>query len=800
MLDLSGEWRLDQVGGGVSAVMPVPGDAISALIDAGHLPDPYAGLNEYDCRWVGESDWVLSRQFAHDGSPVALEISELDCVAEIWLNGQRVLSADNQFRRYRVDATAAIRAGANEIEIRFASNSRVAAERAATQPWPVPFSKDNNPIPHGNMLRKVHCDFGWDWGIALAPFGLYGDIRLVPRDDAGLRDVLVVQHHQPGQVRLDITLLLNQPADGVDCAVSICGQVAAGQTVAGRAELSVTIENPVLWWPAGSGAQVLHDLNIKIGVEANHRRIGLRELALVTDKDAIGTGFKFRVNGRDIFAQGANWIPADALPSRVSRDAVRAQLQSAIDAHMNMIRVWGGGRYERDWFYDLCDELGIMVWQDFMFSCHLYPADTAFLAEVDVEVRDVVARISHHACIALWCGDNEVIGALTWYEEARQNRDRYLVAYDRLNRTIETALRAALPSANWWPSSPSAGVMDFSDGWHDDGSGDMHFWSVWHEGKDFDHYRTVRPRFASEFGFQAFPSLEVIRQFAAPEDMNVNTPVMESHQKNGGGNTRIAETMLRYFRFPAGFENFVYLSQLQQALAIKTAVEYWRCQMPHCMGTLFWQLNDVWPCVSWSSLNYGGSWKLLHYFARQFYSPVAVHAVPKGNLVQLVGVNKTASDVDLALEARRASMSGNTTSLGKAKAVVPAGATTVILEVPLTEIPIGGILSWTWQGEGAQGGDTYSPVPWKRLALQDPHLTMNCVATAGTVEIRLSVQALALFVTLESELAGRFSHNGFALFPGHPAVITFIPENGDVAAAANGIRSRNIWTSSHETQ
>lgn len=800
MFDLSGDWHLQQANGAVSAPISLPGDGVSALIATGQLPDPYAGLNEYDCRWVADADWIMSRGFTHDGSPSALETSELDCVAEIWLNGQQVLAADNQFRRYRVDVSAALIAGENQIEIRFASNARVAAMRAARQPWPVPFSVDNCPIPHGNMLRKVHCDFGWDWGIALAPFGVYGNLRLVPLSVVQVRDVIVAQHHSPGEVTLDLGIILNAPADGATVSVALCGQTAQAKASGNRADITLTLENPVLWWPAGSGNAVLHDLTLQIGDQTTTRRIGLRDMALVNEKDAVGTGFKFRVNGRDIFAMGANWIPADALPSRIDPVAVRAQLQSAVDAHMNMIRIWGGGRYEFDWFYDLCDEMGIMVWQDFMFSCHLYPADPAFLAEVDAEIRDVVARINHHACIALWCGDNEVIGALTWYPEARANRDRYLVAYDRLNRTIETALKQTLPGANWWPSSPSAGVMDFSDGWHDDSSGDMHFWSVWHEGKDFDHYRSVRPRFASEFGFQAFPSLPTIRQFATADQMNVNTPVMESHQKNGNGNTRIAETMLRYFRFPAGFENFVYLSQLQQALAIKTAVEYWRCQMPHCMGTLFWQLNDVWPCVSWSSLNYGGSWKLLHYFTQRFYSPVAVHAVPKDGAVELVGVNTTAQDVAMQVSAYRADMAGAVVPLTAGQGAIPAGGTHVLATLPRADIAQGEILSWTWQGQGHAGGDIYSPVPFKKLELRDPNLAMHITDTGAYLEIQLSVQALALFVTLESDQAGRFSQNGFALFPGHPATIHFTPDADSDTDKAIGIRSRNLWASSHETQ
>ncbi len=281
---------------------------------------------------------------------------------------------------------------------------------------------------------------------------------------------------------------------------------------------------PNLWWPAGLGAQPLHDLTVTLGREIQTRRIGLRDIALDTSPDAAGSRFAFRVNGREVFAKGANWIPADALAGRITRDAVRDLLQSAVDAHMNMIRVWGGGRYEPGWFYDLCDEMGLMVWQDFMFACHIYPASDAFLADVALEVREQALRLNHHACLALWCGDNELIGALTWFPETRANRDRYLVGYDRLNRTIETALKAAVPGAVWWPSSPSPGPMDFGDAWHQDGKGDMHFWSVWHEGRDFDHYRDVAPRFCSEFGFQSYPSMDVIRRFAEPSGFQHRRP------------------------------------------------------------------------------------------------------------------------------------------------------------------------------------------------------------------------------------------------------------------------------------
>src|SRR5690606_21181793 len=309
---------------------------------------------------------------------------------------------------------------------------------------------------------------------------------------------------------------------------------AAQFTVRGGENVLVqklTIRNPELWWPNGQGAQPLYELQTTLDGEVTTRRVGIRKLEWIVEKDAIDHSFKVRVNGRDITAMGANWIPADAIPSRITPAVVRDLLESARAVNMNMIRVWGGGQYEPDWFYDLCDELGLMVWQDFMFSCMLYPADRAFLAEIEAEITQQVRRLSHHACIALWCGDNEVIGAIGWHEETRKNRERYVANYTKVNSLIQRIVEDEDPARRFWPSSPSLGYMDFSDGWHSDTRGDTHFWQVWHEAAPFERAREVNPRFASEFGFQSFTSMNVIETFSKPDDRNPSSPVMESHQR-----------------------------------------------------------------------------------------------------------------------------------------------------------------------------------------------------------------------------------------------------------------------------
>jgi beta-mannosidase len=454
-------------------------------------------------------------------------------------------------------------------------------------------------------------------------------------------------------------------------------------------------------------------------------------------------------------------------------------LQSAALANMNMIRVWGGGRYEPDSFYDACDELGLLIWQDLMFSCNLYPSTPDFLDEVDKEVRENVARIQHHACIALWCGDNELIGALTWFPESRKDRDRYLVNYDRLNRTIEAALKATHFDANWWPSSPSPGPMNFGDAWHQDGSGDMHFWSVWHEGRDFDHYRDVSPRFCSEFGFQSYPSMPVIETFTGAGDRNIASPVFESHQKNKGGNARIAETMFRYFRWPEKFADFVWLSQIQHGLAMKTAVTHWRSLKPHCMGALIWQLNDTWPVCSWSMLDYGGGWKMPQYMAKRFFQPVLVTAVPVAGGIALRAVNDRLDAIDLVIGVHAVDMAGTTRSLHRLSVTVGPDAAVTAITLPDGTLNPGEILAFTWADAAGNriSGDVFAPRPWKTYDLQPAHLAHTARQDGATWVITVTAQALSLFATVESSVPGHMSDAAMFLFPGHPATVTFTPDD-----------------------
>ncbi|MDP5084904.1 MAG: glycoside hydrolase family 2 protein [Yoonia sp.] len=772
-IGLAGEWSLSDASGDYACAMHLPTDGISALYDAGLIPDPYWGRNEYDLRWIAEREWRATRQFDLTQTAVDLVLSGVDTVVTVMVNGQVVLTCENAFRSYRVDLSKVARVGTNEITVIFRSSITVAAEKQAAHPFYLPYQKTNNPIPNVNMLRKPQCDYGWDWNIALAPFGIYGVMQIEPSAAPRIDRITVNQTHHKDRVELAITVAVSN-YEG-EAAVTIDGQTVYGQVLYGSCTASFQIKAPKLWWPAGQGDQPLYALEVSVASAKATRRIGLRKAELVTEKDAAGLGFKFRINDRDIFAKGANWIPADALAGQITPAKTRDLLQSAVDANMNMIRVWGGGRYEDDWFYDLCDELGLMVWQDFMFACNIYPSDDAYLAEVRAEVIENVDRLQHHACLVLWCGDNELIGSLSWFEETRADRDRYLVNYDRLNRCIEAALKEADPKAIWWPSSPSPGPMSFGDAWHDDGSGDMHFWSVWHEGRDFDHYRDVSPRFCSEFGFQSYPSMNAIRRFAAPEDQNIAAPVLESHQKNAGGNARIAETMFRYFRWPKHFDDFVYLSQVQQGLAIKTAVTHWRSLKPHCMGTLIWQLNDTWPVCSWASLNHGGDWKLLHHMAKDFFAPVLVTAVPKDTQIQLRAINDTPGVHDVTVCAVALRMDGTIRPLGEATQQIGADAE-MLLTIPADAVNADEMLHYTWTTSGGHAGqDTFAPRPYKNYNLLPPRLTHSINGN----RITITAKSLALFVAVEADVPGRFDQNALTLLPGQDVTVTFTPATAD---------------------
>jgi len=802
VLDLGGTFSLSAPGRDIAIEIALPGDVHSALLGAGLIPDPYFGENEKQVMWVNETAWTMERRFTAEPDDIdgylTLTLSEVDCIATILLNGEVIATTDNSFVRHDIDVTGKVRAGENTLRLEFDIAPDVAKARADAHPFPIPFTYNyqTNGLKgiHMNFIRKAACHAGWDWGICLMPIGVYGTMSLRRSSLARQESVQIDQIHSDGSVDLVIKTRLHAFAAGeVKLEHTIDGQLIAETIPVEKGENvlthTITIRDPDLWWPAGQGAQPLYELVTDLDGEITTRKIGLRKLEWIVEKDEIDHSFKCRINGRDITMMGANWIPADAIPSRITPTVIRDLLESARAANMNMLRIWGGGQYEPDYFYDLCDELGILIWHDFMFSCMSYPSNREFLESVEVEITQQVRRLSHHASIALWCGDNEVIGSLNWYPETRAQKERYVANYDRLNSLLHRIVEDEDPARRFWPSSPSLGYMDFSDGWHSDTRGDLHYWDVWHSAKSFDAYRTVNPRFASEFGFQSFTSMNVIETFAAEKDRNPSSPVMENHQRNNGGNARIIETMTRYFRFPRDFDQMVYLSQIQQGLAIKTAIEYWRSTKPRCMGTLYWQINDIWPVASWSSLDYGGQWKLMHYMARRFYSLVNVVAVPDADNTGLTlkAVNDSSLLINSHIVLTAVSMSGAMRTLWSGEAQIRPDAALPVTTLALSDLADDEFLSFSWTDDAGNllGQNDYFPKPYKAYELPQPNISARWAEKEGAAVVTLESDRPSLFTTITVDAPGYFSDNAVTLLPGRPVELTFIPRHGKTLSAAD---------------
>lgn len=814
-LDLAGSWQLRDADGGNACTLALPGDVHSALLAAKLIPDPFWGLNEEQVQWVGERGWTATRTVQIDAALLAapsvyLNADVIDTLCTVLVNGQVAGEAANHFRRHRFEVRHLLRAGANEIELRFHSSVAEMRRRGAALPYPVPCTVNayGPKIPHWNLIRKPGCHAGWDWGIPIQSMGVMGDFSLRAVCSARIEHVTTVQEHAAGAVTVRVTAELVAPAAGrtvlrVELAgrtVEVPVELAAG---ANSATAAVAIADPQLWWPNGHGGQPLYDLRVQAGDESVRKRIGLRVIEVENQPDAIGRPLTVRVNGRPIFCKGANWIPSDALPGRQARH-YDGLVRSAKLAHMNMIRVWGGGQFEADRFYELCDEHGILLWHDFMFACSLYPADEAFLDEVRAETTYQVKRLRDHASIALWCGDNENVGALHWFKESKANRDRYLVDWIRLDDARGAAAKAADPTRTYWPSSPCAGPGDFSDTWHKDGFGDMHYWSVWHEAKSFDAYYSVKPRFCSEFGYQSFNSLESVRTYCPPEDMNITAPVMEWHQRNDGGNRRINEMFSRYFRMPVGFEQTLYLSQVQQAVAIKTAVEYWRSLRPQCMGTIYWQLNDIWPVASWASVEYGGRWKQLHHHARRFFAPVAVSVQQRTDggqeIVEAWVVNDTAADGEVAAELALWGFDGTPGRTETLRARVAAGSAVRLGRWEVAHFCaddaarratfLQATLSGTVGREPVEHANTHVFTEFKRCRLADATVT----ASAAGADVTLRSDKPAFFVVASADgVAGEFDDNSITLLPGRPRTLSRRDDHGRaVTLPAGAVRVMHL--------
>jgi beta-mannosidase len=790
-IDLSGVWTLQRVGTDTVIPARVPGDNYSALLASGLIPDPYYRRNELEVQWVRDFDWKYEREFeVSEGllkyASVYLNAEVLDTFTEIRINGRKAASTRNMFKRHRVEVRKFLLPGVNKISILFKSPAKEAAKEAAKQPFMVPYSIGNNTVPHLNLARKVQCHAGWDWGIALLVSGIYGDISLNGVNEARIEHIYTEQKHGKNKCKVTACAEIHSLKERfIELEFEFAGEIRKVKTKVSRRinliKTSFELEKPELWWPVGYGEQPLYELTVKTADERLSRKIGLRTIEVINKEDEFGTGMKFRVNGIDIFCKGANWIPCDALPERQTPEVYRDLIASAVAANMNMLRVWGGGQYEKEYFYDLCDEFGLLVWQDMMFACAQYPSTKDFLDNVEEELEYQIKRLKSHASVALWCGDNECIGAVQHQEASRKSPQKYLVNYYKLCSRRKEAAGKYGSQYTFWMSSPCAGGDDLDFERHNGSNhGDMHYWKVWHGGEPFEAFFKVIPRFCSEFGFQSFPSREVFDTFGTPEDANVFSRVMEHHQKNASGNLNIIKMFSEYFRMPDGFDNFLYLSQLQQALAIKTGVEFWRHLRPICMGTLYWQLNDNWPVASWSSLEYGGKWKQLHYHARRFYAPLASMTFQKDKELEIWSVNDWRQSRNISVKAVVYDFNCNVLQTWHFETEIKAGSSKKLKTVKLDKLDFelneAFLYIETSAGERVHA-NTHFFAPYKACELPEVDIKSRVSRDKDGFRIELCCDKPAFFTMLESPgIKGVFSDNSITLLPGQKNVLFFVPD------------------------
>lgn len=643
-VSLNGTWKMKINGenayGISSEYMPakVPGSVYETLLSLGKMPDPFYRDNELDALKLMEQDFTYETEFNLDkelleSDGLLLHFDGIDTLGEIYLNDSFLGKCYNMHRIWEFDIKELAKEGENHLRIDLFSPTRYIKEEQE-KCYTGGSSDCMEGFPH---IRKAHCMFGWDWGPRLPDAGIFRNVKILAIKECRFDEVYVKQQHTKDKVVLDIDWSLELFGEELTQNVTFQAVSIKGEIYPQREDGTIEITNPSLWWPNGYGKQPLYTVTGQISNDKGEildiweKRIGLRTLTVKNEKDQWGESFCHVVNGVSVFAMGADYIPEDNILGRVTPLRTERLLKDCIEANHNTIRIWGGGYYPDDYFFDICDELGLMVWVDFMYACASYELNDEFEENITQETIDNVIRIRHHASLAIWCGNNEMetqVQDKVWKPSPKQVLD-YIKIFEYI---IPKIVKEYDPVTFYWPSSPSSGG-NFIDSWNPD-KGDTHYWDVWHGNKPFSEYRKFHFRYASEFGFQSFPCIQTIESFTEKQDRNIFSRVMEMHQRNTAANGKILNYISDNYLYPKDFDHLIYTSQLLQADAIRYGVEHWRRHRGRCMGAIVWQLNDIWPVASWASIDYYGRWKALHYYEKRFFAPIMISCEEEGEMTQ----------------------------------------------------------------------------------------------------------------------------------------------------------------------
>ena len=784
----------------------VPGCVHTDLMRNNLIPDPFVGTNEQSLQWIGEKNWIYETTFDVPAEIFRKEVVELvfeglDTYAEVTLNDSLILKANNMFRTWRIDCRSRLREQGNHIAVRFRNVFDENLPKYKSAPFELQAFPNNDQadVKISMYSRKAQFHYGWDWGPRLITCGTWRPISVEAWSEFKIQDVHIQSKNVSlsGAGILSSVHIFSQKEQNVSASVMMDSLNLLMETLhlkpgMNQIELSGHLASPQLWWTNGMGAQKLYKYQLSIKDDSGHQDIystefGVRSVEIIREKDSLGTSMFVRLNGVPVFMKGANYIPQDNFQNRVTKERYEHIVRSAAKANMNMLRVWGGGIYEDDQFYELCDRYGILVWQEIMFACAMYPGDDKFLENIRQEVIDNVARIRNHACVAMYCGNNE--NEVAWYQwgwKEKCEKGAQLAFEQTVKKlfydVIPSAVREADSSRYYHPTSPSAGFKNISPS-----DGDIHYWGVWHGKEPFERYSSNLARFVSEYGFQSYPELSTIAQYAQPKDRSLHSDVILSHQRcmaderrdKEYGNRLIQWYMDRWYRTPKDFESYIYVSQVLQAEGVKVAMEAHRRAMPFCMGSLYWQIDDCWPVASWSSIDYYGRWKALHYTAKNSFASILISPVLSEDDVKIHLVSDKRESINALLDITVLDFEGKIVSHRSMPVNMKPNHSEIVASLPMSQLVNFNdksrlvLLCSLKQGETLLAENISYFKSAKDLDLKHPKFMKHITKTISGFTIELMTNTLAKNVYLTcSDTYGFFNDNYFDLIPGISKTVT----------------------------